>query len=229
MALAVDATSADGVQSSTTNWTWSHTCSGTERILVVAFISNGVAATACTYNSVALTKAHEANAAGVCAQVWYLINPASGTNTILFTNGAAYGEGSAVSFTGADQATQPDATAAETGSSATTNVLNITTVAADTYIVDCIAVIDTFITSGPTKAAAQTLIDATNATFMNGGSSYKAQAAAGASTSTWTWTLSFSSAAYAHVGMSIKPAAAAGAIPHKIYKYMQAVKRSNFY
>lgn len=121
---------------------WNHTCTGSDRLLLVA-VSIGAAVntiTGVTYNGVALTKliTTDFNGSIGVLEIWGLVNPASGTNSIsvAFT-GSQFMGASAVSYTGVKQSGLPDASnytdiAGVSSSSITTAV---TTVAATTWIV----------------------------------------------------------------------------------------------
>lgn len=93
---------------------WSHTCSGTDRLLVVGTThANGASSlTGITYNGVAMTMiAQQAGLANLInSALFYMINPPSGTHTITISGGGGSPTiwGAAASFTNADQTTQPD-------------------------------------------------------------------------------------------------------------------------
>ena len=112
--IAFDASSA-GVQTTTANnISWSHTCTGSNLILWVAVTeetSDDI--TGVTYNSVALTaltKSGTVTGAGF-SQLWYLINPATGANTVQVNRTGTTGRltGCSASYTGAKQSGVPDA------------------------------------------------------------------------------------------------------------------------
>lgn len=116
MALAVDSTSGNRVGGVPTH-TYSHTCNGSDRILVVCVaawnspIGNCVV-TGITYAGASLTAAQQRSDAGTgTAEVWYLIAPATGANNIIVSYAGTVNSSNvaAVSFTGAKQSGQPDA------------------------------------------------------------------------------------------------------------------------
>ena len=129
MALAVDAASSSEATSAT-SLTWSHTVSGTNRLLVVgvqfyknvnSFIS-GI-----TYNSVALTPVTGAaiNTSNYYVDLWYLIAPSTGSNNIVvsYGGGAPFETGcGAVSFTDAHQTVPYGAAVTATGNSSSPSV-----------------------------------------------------------------------------------------------------------
>lgn len=137
MAIALDTsthyqyTSYDG----TTSYTYSHTCSGTDRILWVGVTThttktvNGV-----TYNGVSLTKAVD-KTDGAYISLWYLIAPATGANNVVIstTSGLGRMNSDCASYTGASQTGQPDAT--NTGGPTTTGSYSqaLTTVANNSW------------------------------------------------------------------------------------------------
>lgn len=120
MAVTFDAlgpSSAGATQTgSTVPFTWSHTCSGTNRLLVVGIVIGcvsdaGMSATA-TYNSVSMTSIttrHTNDSTAGYAQMFYLIAPSTGANTVsINVTGGTGLEGfscGSVSFTGVDQTT----------------------------------------------------------------------------------------------------------------------------
>lgn len=94
MAIAYD-TNSDfgGWQAGATSKTWSHTCSGSDRILVVyVTVSPGVGSvepTSVTYNGVSLTKLGSVAGSSSNIGLWYLLAPASGANNIVVTFASA--------------------------------------------------------------------------------------------------------------------------------------------
>ncbi len=122
------------------NLTFSHTTSGTNRMLFVGAvggvlgtgISNDI--TAISYNSVALTKINEkqinTGGTGRWVSLWYLIAPTTGANNVVVTSGSSdFTGGIAVSYTGALQSGVPDASVTNSGTNVTTMDFTVTTVA----------------------------------------------------------------------------------------------------
>jgi hypothetical protein len=104
MAIAFDAAS-ETFSNSTSSLGWSHTCTGSDRILWVYVMHNSGAGTisSVTYNGVALTKYVE-DALGQRSSLWYLIAPSTGTNTITVTPSTTmYCYTAAASYTGVHQ------------------------------------------------------------------------------------------------------------------------------
>lgn len=109
MAIAFDAASSTSGNSS--SFSWSHTCSGSDRLLVVQIgIQNGAEVspiTAVTYNGVALTlQRRDYVTYQVVAETWTLVAPATGANNVQVTlSGADKMAMGAISLTGVDQST----------------------------------------------------------------------------------------------------------------------------
>lgn len=145
MAILFDA-SSNTSDSSATSLTWDHTCTGADRLLIVGInlhettdldrVVSGI-----TYNGVALTQAKTQvdDSNNITADLWYLINPASGQNSVVasFVGINLFAVGGAISLTGADQISQPDATNGATGSGNPVTV-DITTLNDNCWVVDSI-------------------------------------------------------------------------------------------
>lgn len=86
MAIAFDSASWVVSWAPVTTQTWSHTCSGTDRILMVQTASNAWQINSVTYNSIALTKIADIAHTGFWfVWLWYLIEPSSWANTVSVT------------------------------------------------------------------------------------------------------------------------------------------------
>lgn len=128
MAIAFDAAS-ESFTNSATSLTWSHTCTGSDRILWVSVMASSARnITGVTYNGVALTSLTR-SAGTQPMQLWYLIAPATGANNIVVSidGAASFIYTSAGSYTGVEQSGQPDAQATNstTASSVTTTLTTI--------------------------------------------------------------------------------------------------------
>lgn len=110
MAIAYDATSRG-------TGTTAHTCSGVDRLLVVSAISLSGTSTP-TYNGVSLTFLDSETTGQYTHAVYYLINPASGTNNIVCTGGTWV----ATSYTGVNQILPIDSFNSGQAASHTVNV-----------------------------------------------------------------------------------------------------------
>ena len=147
-AIARDATSTDGVLANVSSISWSHTNTGTNLILVVGIsIKDGVDAdrqvsttTLPTYNTVNMTQSNYANndADNFTEEFWYLINPATGANTISITynqsEDVSYGH--SVSYAGVHQTTPIDGTAGGNINNANSISTSTVTVADNAWVID---------------------------------------------------------------------------------------------
>lgn len=143
MAIAVDATSSTSASGSPI--TLSHTCTGSNLLLIVGTRSDDESTnpiTGVTYNGVAMTqlpthspKAYDSGSGRLT--LWYLFAPATGANTIsIATSPATSGmQVYAASYTGVAQSGFPDASTSNFNSSAASgsNTTTITTVAANAW------------------------------------------------------------------------------------------------
>jgi hypothetical protein len=143
MAIAFDAATDGGVVTAT-SLTWSHTCTGSNLILLVGF--NGSSAggtddiTGVTYNGVSMTLAAKKDPTGGdrILYVYYLIGPATGAHNVVISASSSHNlSGGAVSYTGALQSGQPDNTTTnvEVSSSSKTLTTSLTTVADNCWTV----------------------------------------------------------------------------------------------
>ncbi len=136
MAIAFDAVSSGSLTVSSTR-TWSHTCSGANRILFVTTYNNDTASsiTGVTYNGVGMTLLAQSTHNNIRNVTWYLIAPDSGANNVIVTasNGSGSIGGSSASYTGALQSGVPDAS--QVGSSDGDYTGTVTTVAANCWTV----------------------------------------------------------------------------------------------
>lgn len=120
MAIAYDS-GTNSTMASGTTVTFSHTCSGTDRILFVGAWSRGTDVSGVTYNGVSMTACGTGINIGPDGdrfRMYYLVAPATGTNSVVVTgnSGAALVAGTSVSYTGASQTGQPDGYFTTTGS-----------------------------------------------------------------------------------------------------------------
>ena len=219
-AIAVDSNNSNSTPATTgTVTSYSHTCTGSNLYLIMAYNFNwGInAGDARTYAGTNMTNRVNSTTNLSNAIICDLVNPATGANTLSLTIGSANtwatttkGHQSGISFTGAAQSGQPDATGTSTGSS-TGSTLSITTVADNCMIVDTIGVADV----APTVDAAQT--QAYQAAGIAVGAdhrmsvSYKLVTAACAKTMAWTWS---GTRVFDHAALSLSPAAVTAAANH---------------
>jgi hypothetical protein len=136
MALAYD-NSTDGAGA----LTFSHTTSGSNRILFVACAgqsNNTDSVTAVTYNSVSMTFVGKVQVpSSRYLYLYVLVNPASGSHSVVVTinTGSVLTLGAAISYTGAGQGTQPDNSTTNTASSSSSITTSLTTVASNCWTV----------------------------------------------------------------------------------------------
>lgn len=123
MAIALDVyTAASGTSS------WSHTCTGSDIILLVGAYALSDTVSSVTYNGVSMTLIGKTTFPGSGRQgayLYYLINPATGSHTVSVTGGTGIGS---ASYTGAKQTGQPDSS--NTGTQTGTAITMTTTVVA---------------------------------------------------------------------------------------------------
>lgn len=101
--VAFDAASGSNIVNDGAH-TWSHTCTGSNRILFVSVYFTGITISSVTYAGVAMTLVNTANTTNTSVSLYYLVNPASGANNIICTpSGAGVHGESAASYTGVRQ------------------------------------------------------------------------------------------------------------------------------
>lgn len=152
--------------------------------------TGSISITAATYNSVAMTKANRQNSIGAATtEIWYLVNPASGTNSLSVTlsGSAGFYDAVAISYSGVDQSTPMDATAVgqSVASGSTSNSLSITTVTNGAVVVDCV---NAGAAPTLTVGGSQTKdVDNTNTNSDKFGVSHQLKTTAGITTMTWNF------------------------------------------
>lgn len=102
-AIAYDTSTAGGTITATSPKTWTHTTSGDDRFLVVAVNQTGAGnITGVTYGGVSMTRASNEQAVteAYVISMWYLKNPASGSNTVSVSFTAGSTNGASSSYTG---------------------------------------------------------------------------------------------------------------------------------
>lgn len=116
----------DAATSNAGSLTFAHAVgSGNNRILIVAVgLHNSGSISSVTYNGVSMTLAKSQNGTWRLSQIYYLVNPASGSNNVVITGLCSYGIAAvAVSFTGVHQTTPIVNVAGGNGSSYTPSLL----------------------------------------------------------------------------------------------------------
>ncbi len=203
--LAIDTTSSSA-GANVASLSWSHTVSGVNRLLVVGVSKRSYnSVTSVTYNGVALTKSGAVQAGSgdfSRSELWYLVNPPTGTNTIVVTPGGNdWMQTGAISFTGANQITPLGIFASNFGGSGVTSASVNVTSAPGEIVVDALTFWNT--TTDATKGASQTLQWSTSSdNAWNGRGSTQS----GANSVTMSWTIPSSGAqGWALTAVSIKP------------------------
>lgn len=130
MAVAFDTSTRSGTGASGTGFSWSHTCTGADRLLVVHVTKDGAAdqVTGVTYNSVAMTQLTTFTFSSSRIYMYYLYAPATGANNISVSTSAsgAY-QTEAASYTGVG----PSQDSSNSGNSTGTSMTGSDTTAAD--------------------------------------------------------------------------------------------------
>lgn len=213
MAIALDAQAGlieNGFQAGATE-SWSHTCTGSDRLLVVSvMLWQDVAGTGTisgiTYNGVAMTKAQGVTNGAMRAEIWYLANPASGANNVSATIVGATDDRKfrSVSYTGVDQASPLDASNSASAGTGNPSVA-VTTIADNCWVQDAVA---KFGTGVATVGGGQTAVmnDVTGNT-LGAGSYEGSKTPAGSVTMDWTQA---SANDWVSVAMSFKPSTSSG-------------------
>ncbi len=163
--IAFDAVSNSTFQTAQSTYSWSHTCTGSNRFLAVdvGILSAGQTVTGITYNGVALSLVSGAAISTVTSlgrvECWGLANPASGSNTIAVTlSGSSNSVGEAVSYTNVHQTSPTEAGNANqaTNVGAADATVAITTVADNDWVHAAIACNDPSITANQTTRSNMT-------------------------------------------------------------------------
>lgn len=140
MAIAHNASTHTAFKNSTSN-TEAHSTSGSDRILnVYVYAGAGDIVTGVTYNGVSMTFVSKSNSLGAAAGQYLvhyiLINPSTGSNNVVVSCSSNLGGYfSIVSYTGARQTSQPDASNTQNSSSTTSLTTSVTTTADNCWLV----------------------------------------------------------------------------------------------
>ena len=138
MTIAFNATSTGWYSASWTSYTFSHTCSGSDRLLVVWFFHwTSDTVTWVTYWGVAMTLVQKVKTPSSSWNYMYqLANPATGANNIVCSASASADWGwSAVSYTGVNQTTPINVSTTNTGTSVSTLTTSVTTTIPNCWLV----------------------------------------------------------------------------------------------
>jgi hypothetical protein len=147
MAIAYDASSG-GTALPDTSVTWSHTCTGSDLILVVGISQAGNyedKVTGVTYNGVAMTRlatdgyVFTSGAYNRAVYLYYLVGPATGAHNIVVSSSESlYFRCVAVSYTGIAQTGQPDGSDSGQVAEGTAITTGVTTTADNCWNVSAI-------------------------------------------------------------------------------------------
>lgn len=205
-AIAFDATASNFTAPPGSSISWTHTCTGSQLVLYVGVNVKGVGSgtTGVTYNSVAMTLIGTRSYASGNGEVthWYLINPATGANTIVVTFAAASsgGEAGSISLTGVDQTSPLDANNCNSGIGTAASVA-VTTVADNAWVLDIFGQLTGSTSEAP--GGSQTLRWDRSEVTAGGGGSSQGPITPPAST-TMSWSI-FASSFWAECATSFKP------------------------
>ena len=216
-ALTFDAASSTIDEGGDTTVTWSHTCSGGNRALIVCIAHNGPSGghsvSGVTYNSVAMTSIggvsfYDDITPNFRVEQWKLSNPASGANDVQITlsNSMSVTAG-AVSFTGAHQTTGSltgtQASAVNHDASSNTPSVNVSSATGEIVVDSCMSVAlpnPCAFTVGALQTSRWERGEDEGDTGYNGACSTEP----GGTTITMSWTLA-NNALWGIVGVSVKP------------------------
>lgn len=207
MALAVDSTSSTS-GTGIGPFTWSHTCSGLNRLLrvTVSHFDSSDVVSSITYNGVALTAVPggATNNGQYYITAYYLIAPDTGTHDIVVTmtgNVFEFGAG-AISYVDVHQ-TVPLGTAVTAIGTSTTPSVTVSS-ATDEFVDDGLVIIH-----GGTLSVGAGQTSRWNAIGSAGFTKYAGSTEIGAASTTMSWTNS-SSQTWAIVAVPIKPTGGGG-------------------
>lgn len=122
MAIAVDATASGSANSTTL--TVSHTCTGSDLVLVVVcYAANGDQITGVTYNAASMTQAAKITDVNNTGYIYYLVDPDTGANDIVVTASASQVLGlCSCSYTDADVEVTPSTSTDKAGGTSVTSL-----------------------------------------------------------------------------------------------------------
>lgn len=213
MAIAFDTATVQVFASGASPQTWSHTCTGTNLVLLVFLIDQSATATGITYNGVAMTSLISGTSSGGSPySCWGLVNPATGAHTVSVAyTGTTTVRGFSASYSGVKQTGLPDAsTAAGASSSASPFSHSITTVADSSWIVaacDEEAGVASSMTAGTNMTSRQTNVSVGNFALMIGDTNGPITPA-GSTSQSFSWA---GGAGFPNIiQISLAPAGAAG-------------------
>ena len=209
MPIAYDAASNSGYQTAST-YSWAtHRTTGSNLLLLVGVSMLSVAGSSVssiTYdgNALSLVRVRTSATGTIRVEIWKLVAPATGVKTIAVTLSAALDSiASASTFTGVDQTTPTEAdndNSATNGIDAADATVDVTTIADNDWVFDCVATDDTAITVG----AGQTSRTNVTGTLGSGATSTEGpKTPAGVVTMSWTDIAALQT--WTTVGVAVRP------------------------
>lgn len=180
-----------------------HTCSGDDLVLIVGVTHNGSRTTdSITYDGVPLSQIITITDGFQHAELWYLVNPNTGSHTVSISlSGSSSGGSGAISLNGVDTADAIGNSASNSGVSTSASV-GVVTTKEDSWIVDCLM---DFV-QVPTAASGQEARWSESYSNQKGNGSTRI--ATDIDTYTMSWTFAFAS--WALVAVEIKAKVAEG-------------------
>ena len=217
MAVTFDAVGPNsaGTSATGTSLSWSHTCTGSNRLLVVGVAvgtvtSDASLVTTVTYNGVSMTsasKVHSNGSSNGYIQMFYLIAPATGANTVAVTNNSSADlAGGSVSFAGVNQSTPTSGLATNVGNG-TSGSVSVSTNVGD-MVIDALCNGSGF-ASGTSLQTTRWLINANSNSAAGNGASSTAAGAAGSVTMGYT---NFNLDWWGLIGINIKQVTAPSSV-----------------
>lgn len=214
-----DAASNSGYQAAQSSYSWNHTCTGSNRYLVVgiAMLSLAQSVTSITYAGQDLRLIGvRASITGACrVEMWGIIAPATGSNTIAVTlSGSIASAGCASSYIGVHQSSPIEGfnTAQATNVGAADATVDVTTVADLGMVVDIVATDDGSITVGAGQTQRANVTGAGGSGAM---SNEGPKTPAGAVTMSWTNV--GAAQTWATAAVALRPMVASG-LASKIFR-----------
>lgn len=214
-AIAYDTTSNAAAIAAACSASWSHTVTGSNTVLAVGTAGrdatlNDTLVNSVTYNGVNLAQANGAFTTGwVTTEIWTMVAPASGTNTVAVTfcttGSLTVGGVFAISLTGVDQTNHIDSLS-DTGLTGNSEIASSTlvTVAENAWLVDSMLTTEdaaSNITAGGTSSHLERVEIGLASDNHTGGTSGPISPA-GLTENTWTWT---GAETWAHTIVGFKP------------------------
>lgn len=179
--------SSSTANADTVNLSWSHTVASQSNRILLVFIyfwtGNGQTVSGVTYNSVAMTKLDEFDQSSRSMNIWYLLNPDTGTHTVAATGTGLSADKQATSIS-LYNAVQSAPTASHARASSTTPAVTVTGDTSDLFL-DGV---------GKDAGAGTTLTVGANQTersnFAQGNQGMATSTAPGVASESMNWTLS---------------------------------------